>query len=203
LVIKIQGNPSYYDDMYKFFAGEPRARRFAPEGYDHCYVAPAGGTPAANFALLLRAVERYGVKCQTLYVPRGDRHPVPMDVGRQLRHGTLRSLAEQELRNYEFGRAAALLRDLGARESLVGLAEHARHRLHFDFEPAARALEDAVMPAGGADRELAVHLRHGLDALLDGEPEALIRELYYNARVIYHEGRYLDFLLRLLRFPQA
>jgi hypothetical protein len=201
---EIRQNPSYYDEMYEFFGEQLRGGRLAPEKWDACYVSPVGGVPAANFALLLRAVDRYAEKCHPIYVPEGSRHAVAMDVGDQLRRGMLRALARQEVENYEFGRATALLREVEAGPVLVGLAEHAEHRLHFDFARASRVLEDEVMPAArGGERELALRLRGGLEELIQRRLEALIGELYYNARVTYHEGRYVDFLLRLFRLQEA
>ncbi|HZU07466.1 MAG TPA: hypothetical protein VFB73_15995 [Chloroflexota bacterium] len=202
--VEIRQNPSYYDGMYEFFGERLRAARLAPERWDACYVSPVGGVPAANFALLLRAVERYAEKCHPLYVPEGSRHVVPSDIGDQLRRGLLRAQVRQQVAYGEFGRAAALLRELGADTALVGLAAHGQYRLHFDFDTAIRVLEDEVLrKARGELREQARRLRADLDGLVQRDARALIRELYHNLCLTYKAGRYVDFLLRLFRLQEA
>jgi hypothetical protein len=159
--------------------------------------------PAANFALLLRAVERYGGQCHPLYVPEGKTRPVPLDLSAQLVQTELLRQARQEIQQMEFGRAAALLRRVDVEEALPGLAEHAQHRLHFDFIRARRVLEATVIGRPGPERGRALRLRERLDELENGELPALIGELYFNLKVTFEAGRYVDFLSRAFRFEEA
>lgn len=202
VVRTIAENPSYYDAMYDWF-GEQLAY-IDPARFDCCYVSPVGGTPAANFGLLLRAIERFERRCQVLYVPEGGRQPVVMDIADHLVRRVVRARAREAIEQYEFARAAELLRETAPESTLVALAEHAAHRLHFDFEQARAALDaPATRSARGAQRELVRQLNEGLDALLAGELRALVAELYFNLLVTYEQGRYVDFLARLFRLHEA
>ena len=46
-------------------------------------------------------------------------------------------------------------------------------------------------------------LRHELDPLRDRHPDALLRELYFNAHITFSQGRYADFLGRMFRFEEG
>ena len=202
LVRTIDENPSYYDAMYEWFGTQ--LARVEPARFDCCYVSPVGGTPAANFGLLLRAIERFERRCQVLYVPEGGRQPVVLDIADHLVQRVVRARARDAIERYEFARAADLLQETGADPALIALAEHTAHRLHFDFEQARAALDaPATKSARNECRELMRRLNEGLDALLDGEPCALVAELYYNLLVTYEQGRYVDFLARLFRLHEA
>jgi hypothetical protein len=197
----IRENPSYYDEMYDWFG--PELARVDPTRFEQCYVSPVGGTPAANFALLLRAIERFERRCQVLYVPEGKREPVVLNIADHLVRRVVRARAHEAIERYEFARAAELLREVDE-PVLVALAEHAAHRLHFDFEQARAALDaPATQAARGERRELLRQLNEGLDALVQGESRALVAELYYNLLVTHAQGRYVDFLARLFRLHEA
>lgn len=204
VVREVTANPSFYDQMYAFFGQALRRLGPGPDEVEACYVSPVGGVPAANFGLLLRAIERYGEKCQPLYVPENASYAVPMGVGRQMGLGLLRRLARREVEQREFRRAAALLRQAEAGDPAVGLAEHAERRLHFDFKRATRALEELVLPkADVRQRQLALELRAGLEALMRDDEQALLAELYHNLALTWQDQRWVDFLLRAFRLEEA
>ena len=202
--IKITRNPSEHDAMFAFFRTELSGRAFKAEA-DCIYVAAVGGVPAANFALLLNAVHRFGDRCIPLYLPEGARAPIRLDVGERIRRDALRDVARHALEGFDFGRAARLLEELGADGLLVALAGHAEHRLHFDFDRALAALDACAVPAGrDAERALVRSLRDELVQLAErADAAALIRELFFNLRVTWRQGRYVDVLLRLFRLEEA
>jgi hypothetical protein len=81
--------------------------------------------------------------------------------------------------------------------------------MEFDFERAREALDQAMREGDAATRDfIRQRLLHDLDPLLGpGDPprrwEALLRELFWNARAAYRSGRYADFLGRVYRFQEA
>lgn len=206
----VLGNPSLYDEMYRRFGEILAGRNLEPDQFEEVYVAPVGGTPAMSFGLTLQAIQRYGPKCELLYVAEGRSSAVKLQTGRQILASSLRAVIREQLERYEFGRAATLLRTLPESEAgatvkvLASLAEYADARLAFDFEKAKLILEDEVIAtAQGEARELGMRLRDDLEPLLGKELKALIQELYHNTRLTLRAGRYVDALLRLFRLVEA
>lgn len=202
--IGIKSNPSEHDPMFAFFRTELSGTAFRPPA-DRVYVSAVGGVPAANFALLLNAVHRFGDRCTPLYLPEGARAPIRLDIGERIRRDALREVARHALDGFELERTARLLEALGADAFLVALAEHGAHRLNFDFDRALAALDACVVPVErDAERSLARSLRDELMQLADREDAAsLIRELFFNLRVVWRQGRYVDVLLRVFRLEEA
>lgn len=202
-VKKINGNPSLYDDMLAFFRSQMRAP-WTQEA-EVCYVYPVGGTPAANMGLMLAAIERFGDRCITLYLPEGESHPVEMDLGGQMRRSMARRMAEERLTAHSFSAAIPLLGEASAPTWTVELARYASHRYHFDFDSAAAALERAKSACADEWRVRASceELRRGLLRLRDRDPEALLAELYHNAHLAYEREEFAAFLGILFRFQEG
>jgi hypothetical protein len=158
--------------------------------------------------LLLQGIRRYGERLRVLYPPYG-REPHELRIGRQLLQVFQEAAVRDRLREGDFARAEALLRDLGAPPGLIALAAYAARRMEFDFEGAREALDQAMREGDAATRDfIRQRLLHDLDPLLGpGDPprrwEALLRELFWNARAAYRSRRYADFLGRVYRFQEA
>ncbi|GBD08282.1 hypothetical protein HRbin22_00515 [Candidatus Thermoflexus japonica] len=198
-------NPSLYDEAYEAFG---RLLPERPEGFSWVYVILAGGTPACNMGLLLQALRRYRERLRVLYLPYGG-EPHELRIGQQLIQAFREETARDRLMEMDFARAEALLRELGAHPGLIALAAYAARRAEFDFQGAQEALDQAIREG---DREIRAfidrRLRHDLDPLFQsGDPrrrwEALLRELFWNARAAYRSRRYADFLGRVYRFQEA
>lgn len=200
---KIRANPSLYDDMLSFFRAQFQDRWTS--SVEKCYVFPVGGTPAANMGMMLAAIERFGEKCQVLYLPQGEKWPIRMDLGDQIRRGTARRMAADRLRAHSFGAAVPLLEEAGAPGWVAHLARYAVSRYHFDFDIAAAELEKAKRHCSDqfSARSRCEELRRGLPRLRDRELEALLVELYHNAQLAYKRGEFAAFLGILFRFQEA
>jgi hypothetical protein len=168
-----------------------------------CYVSVAAGIPSLNTALLFQAVRNFGERCFPLYVSTEGR-PVSLDIGHTIVKDVLKNLVIERLKGRDFAQAATLLQELGADPALVGLARYAQHRLNLDFETAQEMLLERVITAAkGRTGEFCEELRDGLTGLIERRPEALIIELYYNARILYFNERYIDFLGLMFRFLEV
>lgn len=201
----IQVNPSLYDDTLAYFRATLSPRQGWIKNAEACYAYPVGGTPAANMGLLLAALEAFGERCSTIYLPQGENYPVKMDLGDQLRRGVAGRLARDRLNDLSFGAAAPLLREAGAPEWTACVAQYCSYRYHFDFDAAAERLEHAKATCGGDERGRALceRLRQDMLGLRDGKPDWLLRELYHNGHLAYDRGEYAAFLGIVFRFQEA
>jgi len=201
-------NPALYDEMHRFYARELArlARKSGLANLDHCYVAPVGGTPAANTGLLLNAVDHFGPKCTALYVREGTDTADALDVARLLHRNTLRQIVRQQLDNYQFAACLPLLPeiDLPAGSCCAGLAEYCLRRLNFDFAGALHVAEDAFQSASSKGRPLLDRAKFEARRLAEGEDTgALLAELADNMAVLWKNGAYLDYLARIVHFEEA
>jgi len=196
----VRANPALYDEMMVEY--DPILRRLAEAGYDTCYVIAAGGTPACNTALLLQAVRYFGEGCRTVYLPEGG-EPYELSIGRQMLDTFREATALDYLDACNFAAARPLLEKLRLEEGVLALARYAQYRLYFDFDSAQQTLIKGMRHSMGELRRFLDSLRHDLDPLRDRHPDALLRELYFNARITFSQGRYVDFLGRMFRFEEG
>ncbi len=203
----LQGiNPALYDEA---FDAMERALRRMPGEVSVCYAILAGGTPACNAALLLQGVRYYGDRLQVIYLPIAE-VPRTLRIGRQVMDAFREEVALERLRVHDFATARHHLENLKAPPGLIALVEHAARRLDFDFLAARRALERAFQEGNSDLRDfIRTHrLREDLNELLEpGDSlrrlQALLRELFWNARATYRHHRYADFLGRVYRMQEA
>ena len=199
-VSTVRANPALYDET--MVAYDRIVGRLAEAGYDTCYVIATGGTPACNTALLLQAVRYFGENCRTVYLPEGG-EPYELSIGRQMLDTFREATALEYLDAGNFAAALPLLERLRIEEGILALARYAQYRLYFDFDTAHRTLLEGIRQSMGALRHFLDSLRHDLDPLRDQHPDALLRELYFNARITFSQGRYVDFLGRMFRFEEG
>ncbi len=198
-----QLSPRNDDEAHAFYSQELAGLRASLPDIRACYVSVAAGIPLLNTALLFQAILNFGDRCFPLYVCT-EGSSVSLDIGHSVVKTVLKDLVIERLKGRDFAQAATLLKGLGARPALVGLARYAQHRLNLDFETAQEMLEQTMMTAAhDSTLGFCEELRDGLAGLIERRPEALITELYYNARILYFNERYTDFLGLMFRFLEV
>jgi hypothetical protein len=209
-VVPVSGiKPNLYDEAFVSFRKLVLAEA---DGVARCYALVTAGTPQFNMALASHAVMIFGDRCSTVYLPEGSDQAFALNIGAQLRQAIEQQMLATHLARRDFA-AAAVLMDGPSTDSGRGpyhaalrhLVHYGKHRFHFDFKRAREHLDAAWQEA--ADRpELREEIRPlgaGLNDLIQQNLEALINELYWNARLCYLNGRYVDFLGRLFRLREA
>jgi hypothetical protein len=199
-------NPALHDEAYERY-GQLLLPLRSPE-VAACYVAPAGGIPACNMALLLQGVRYFGERLQVVYVPQ-EAEPQGLRIGRQIMGAFKQAAAAEHLQRLDFANALPYLQALEIQPGLLGLVAYAAQRFAFDFDSARATLEQALRDGDAPLRAfIGENLRHRLDWWLQpgDSPErltGLLNELYWNAAITYQHHRYADFLGRVYRFQEA
>lgn len=190
--------PHLYDRMLEDFRSL-LLTRLEPPG-ERYYLLLAGGTPAANAALLLAGVWLFAEKAHALTVGEDTGRVRPMDIGRRIVASYRRDRVCELLTRRDFAGAAALL-DADSPARIV--ADAAAKRLNFDFSPSAKMLGDLLAQRGGALPPELDPLYADAQRLADHDNPAVMREVYWNAMVKWHREEYADFLGRLWRLIEA
>ncbi len=191
------------DEAHDLYHQDLARLRTSLPGVRACYVSIAAGIPGLNTALLFQAIRHFEEHCLPLYVST-EGSPVSLNTGYTIVNNVLKDLVIERLKGRDFAQAATLLQGLGAEPALIGLARYAQLRLNLDFETAQEILgETMIAIANDTTREFCEELRAGLAGLIERQPEALIIELYYNARILYFNERYTDFLGLMFRFLEV
>lgn len=194
-------NPSLYDEAWKEF--ERILRPFAGEKEATCIVSPMGGIPACNTALILQGIHLYGERCHIYYQPPNE-DVIPLAIGNQVLGLLRQNTFNEALSRFDFTTAAGLYAANDNREKAVqALLDYGAARLRFDFESAAAHLSTAVMASDGATRSRLQQIKQDIERLMNGNEIARIAELFYNARIAWDNGRYNEFLSRVVRFQTA
>lgn len=195
-------NPSLYDEAFEVYGRllEPYAHKTTI-----CYVVPVGGIPACNTALLWQGARLFGERCRPVFVVEKERRAYPLRAATQITAVLQENTAHHLLSRFEFAAAHALLSVARpVNDPLLHLLQYAAARLSFDFASAQHHLRLAIQQARGEiRRQISDQFEHGLQPLLAQEPLALLGELYHNALVAWENGRYVDFLGRVVRFQEG
>lgn len=190
--------PNLYDRMLHYY--ETRGLdHLAPTG-ERYYLLLAGGTPAANTALLLAGIRRFWERAIALSVGEGSAAVRPMDVGPRIMASYRRDRVQELLDRRDFSGAATLL---GVESAAGRVAAAAAKRLNLDFEPSERMLEETLRESGGRTPAALDDLYEEARRLAAKERRAIIRELYWNALVKWRREEYADFLGRVWRLREA
>lgn len=199
-------NPAMYDEAYEAM-GE-LLQSIQPEKDETVYVLLAGGIPACNTALLLQGVRRFDRNLVAVYKPP-DREALFLRVGRQILEAYNEATVIERLHDLDFANALPSLEQLETARDLSGLVRYAAQRLAFDFQSARLTLEQTMADTHNNTRQfINQRLHHSLDDLLlpaSGHQRllALLKELYWNACIVYNHHQYADFLGRVYRFQEA
>jgi hypothetical protein len=217
--ISILGNPADYNQMNPFFA-QRLPELLAPNKWDIIFIAPVGGADATNMTLLYNGVQCFHERCQLIYV-MPDGGVLPLDLGQQMLRAQSRALAWLYVKRHDYAALAEFLRmnPSSAAPWAEPVARYAAARLHFDFQCAHDALEQALRFAQGETRLKIANLKNSLVPFLQeiSTPKApdqdwrpwldlqaqLMVELYFNLRLKYTGGEFVDFLSRLFRLHEA
>ncbi|MBI3969974.1 MAG: hypothetical protein HY332_01685 [Chloroflexi bacterium] len=189
-----------YDVLYDFFGRALRHPPIREMLVTKCYVAMAGGTPAANSGLLLRAVERFGAAVQALHKGESHAAATPIRIGAQIVQQTQRAAVLTFVTDGYFGPAGVMLRGWASLEAdYFGEAAAALQlRLNFDVEGARRRAAAALVDAQRLGAPTAASQLQRLVAELQHlvGPPAMLKELYWSAALCREQGRLLDFVTR-------
>ncbi|MCA9919457.1 MAG: hypothetical protein KC445_15970 [Anaerolineales bacterium] len=196
-------NPSVYDEALEFYREELPRLRLPKTEETTVYLLPTAGPPACSLGLLVQGLVLFGEQCRVLYKRDEEKQPRALPIEARLQETFQRQTAVHLLHQYNFQAAAQACASAGIQRPLVThLMTYATARLWFSFTEAAVALPQAILLANGTQRNSLEAARLELEALNAENPEALLRELFVNARIAWENGRWLDFLLRSVRFQQ-
>ena len=199
-VRRIEKHPVYYDTLSRFYK-EDLSREKVMDGYDIYYLSVTGGTPQMNFGLLFSGVELFGDKCRVVYKPIGE-DPLEINIAEEIKRSVKIRIAHELIKKYEYEGASLLLRELGYSEA-ASLAKIAAYRLGFDFQRASFEADELRKKATSI-RKFVSDLYSEFEKLRETEDIPVkVHELYFNMKVCFEKGRYVDFLGRLYRFIEA
>lgn len=199
----IQQNPSDLDNMWNFY--NTLLADWGRESQDRkYYLSVTGGTQAMNAMLLLGASNHIGGMVEYLYLPNGAKQPISLNTGKRLLMEHYLSSIKGNVKIYEYYSALRFLEknsDAFSAQKLVGalkkLLSFAHHRISFVFAKAVTELNEAIQLLQGDLREDAIRLR---DDVLERHSAYLVAEIFWNARMLYEKGQYIDFCGRIFRF---
>ena len=186
---------------------------------DSVHVAVTGGTPGANFGLLLTAIAIWGDRVEALSA-RERASAFPLDVARQLRVAFQRQPVADLLRKGQFATAAGIVESWGEPrlQPVARAATAMRHWLDLAHDDAFRLVNEASDTAsrdGTAALDAVLHdltkdLRRRVHISTDPSHEGtlqLLVDVYWNADLCLQQERYVDFVARMAliveRAPRA
>lgn len=195
VVAPIRDAPNSYDRMLDVYRREIVTRKPVKDA-EQIYVLCTGGTPACNTALLLASVEKYRDRVTALYVNEKTSVCTPLQIGEILLDGYRRAARDQALTQYDF---AAIANDNAHPPLARHIARAASARANFDFDTLDNIVANQHSELEKLDASMAERLVTDNQLLSDNKPEALLRELFWNAHVRWHREEYADFLGRVWR----
>lgn len=194
-------NPSLYDEAWEEF--NRVLRPFASEKEATCIVSPAGGIPACNTALILQGIHLFGERCH-IYYQTPDEAVIPLAIGSQVLGFLRQNSLREALARFDFTTAASLYAASDKPDKLVqALLDYGAARLRFDFQSAYSHLNQAIAASSGRTRTHLRQISQDIDRLMAGDDLARIAELFYNARIAWDNGRFNEFLSRVVRLQTA
>lgn len=206
-VLTITDNPADYDNMNVWYG--QRMKRLQDEFHmdETVFLALTGGTPAMNAFTLFHGVRFFGVRAEALYLPPGDKRPIPLRIGRDL----VVQRAKEELLSLiatsdyyaAHNRVELLSKEIGCSTQcsvLTYLLRYAHARVSFDFSHAISEVDKAIQYALGKPRQELQSLR---SELYHTSPADLLVELMDNMRLKTERGEFIDLLSRIFRFQEA
>ncbi len=207
MAVPIQGiNPALYDEALDFFSDKLPQLNLSPKNATSVYLLPTAGTPACSLALLLEGITMFGDRCKVLYqnqIDQNNKHGT-LPMVSQIKKAFQKQTAIHLLNQFNFYGAEQILAEARMLNPLVdNLLQYAIARLGFEFSIAERHLNEAIAYGRGKNRTTLKNIRAEFTDLSSQRPEALLGELYHNARIAWENGRLLDFLVRWFRFQQA
>jgi len=207
-IVEVNGNPSDYDLMYRFYTEDLQLRAeeiFAQD--ERVYASISGGTPAMSIMLLWQGVQVLGTRLQPLYVLQEKETPVELKIGRDLLVRSLQANLQKVTSIYQYDAALAILKDNAALlaaslryyDALCLLIEAANHRVNFNFELAFNALESPV----SLPKPYSTQWQQALKAIQNRDDAWLLREEIYGAELDLERGAYKDAVANIFAFREG
>ena len=176
---------------------------------DSVHVAVTGGTPGANFGLLLAAIAIWGDRVEALSA-RESASAFPLDVARQLRVAFQRQPVADLLRKGQFATAASIVESWGEPrlQPVARAATAMRHWLDLAHDDAFRLVNEGLDDASRAGssaadavlRDLADDLRRRRDISTNPSHQGTVQllvDVYWNGDLCLQQERYVDFVARV------
>ncbi len=214
-MITVDTNPADFDSMIEFydqkFKKHPLLRDIAKDPkISRVYVSLTGGTQAMNTGLMNKSLQYFQLKTQFLYLANGYKEPYELASGRMLLKETFVQTLRDSVQIYDYYGAwcsleqkADLFYHSGHVQALKKLLRFAHYRQSFDFQRAFDELDNFTMGSGHASFVNRVRqLRNEIHDFLENSLSAYMRELYWNAQMLYHRGQFIDYCGRLFRFQE-
>jgi hypothetical protein len=189
----------FLDSMYNYFSGEFSKKPFCllsePE-YEKIYLHLVGGIDAINTAVRLVAIKTFGKKIVAeLYVNEQNKECIPILSVRQFLEENEKHSALRMLENYFY---EGILSLEYLHDEIKIMSQYAHKRLLFDFEGAANQLKElSDKHRDWCNKEL-----EAIRPLKEKNSDTLMKELFWNLYIKYHQKNYVDFLLRLFRLTE-
>ena len=212
-------NPANFDHMYDFFGQQFAAPEFHALSRRQYVVALAGGVPAANAMLLIRALDCFGDRVEALHKSEGLNTPTTLRIGDHLRQQMLRAPVLELLAECRFDAAAAVLQSWRnpAADSLAAAARALQAWMDFDVDGAARTLARSLRRPDDRTQPM---LRRLHDAIVAAAPRVttsadswqplphaqarqILGRWYWGAHTCLQQGRRLDFVARAAGLLEA
>jgi hypothetical protein len=196
----IRENPADYDVMHAWYSRHLRQVREAA----HVFVSVTGSTPAMNTALLIQSIERFGERTHPLYLPQGERQPVPLDIGRQLLRRARLAEARALVEHYAFAAARQVLKAMGdVPDDIVCLCRSADARASMDLIRAYDAANRGLQRAERIPRSFWQAWRNELLDVRQGNPAALAAEAAHLAWLAWQRGLWAEVLVGVVRLVEV
>jgi hypothetical protein len=191
-------NIIYLDKMYPFWLKRFENKQsplYALQKKNYqVYLCTQGGVDAINTSLLLNCLNKIGKRLVNLTVNESTKICSEQTFNRQYLEDREKIRLAELLKVYDY----AAIKNLEIPSSLKHIAGYAGHRFNFDFEGAKAELaklNDEAMRTW-RDNQI-VELNN-----IEKSKEAKVKELVFNAEILYKQERYVDCVLRLIRVAE-
>lgn len=206
---KIEFNPSDIDKMYNFYA--KKIKELNTKKIEKLFISITGGVSAMNFALLISAIEKFNGQVIPCYLPKGHKFAYKVKIAENLRKQMLKRDIKILIKNKDYFAVIKIFENLeddiaeGISKSdlrnIILALKYAEARIQFNFD---KSKEYALKCSDNIEeyREEFIELGKDISIEQDDYINRLV-ELKNNAKYLYKNGAYTDFLGRVYRFQEA
>lgn len=199
-ILLIENAISYYDEMYHFWETNLTKTPFDElEEYDTVFLSSQAGTPQIKTTLILKCINLYGHRLDLMSINEEKDLKLISAASLVFPKQYLRTLAYENVKAHLKQYNYLPLTTMELPTTVYKWAKYAHARLSFDFDLSHQIIQQLTPQETGGRNEYQVWKRD-IMALKNGE--GLLNELYWNARIKYSQGAYVDFLLRFFRIVE-
>jgi len=185
----VHSNVIYYDDMYSLFDENFKNREvFDFDRTDDIILMAQSGIDAINMALLLNCIQYYPQSIQ-LHKPENTDRASELNFPHKFHRNLKRVRLTNLLENYNY----AAIAELEYNKASVLYASYAYSRLIFDYDEAARYLQEL---SDFDKRNESIYHSDLTNLQLKSEKERQ-KEIYLSAKILLKQKAYSDFLVRM------